>query len=454
MSRYFANVVERRVGPEDNVIIITHEPTWLLEWFWAASSSSNLRQLVRGHLRGRARVHLAGDLHFYMRHSYMSRKQQQQQQGTAGGPTSAQEAAVPVNPVAQSATTAGVAAAAEQKVAAADELLQMRSVSPTERVSSAVTWEQPMDDVVQGLSGFGAQSANGNTSGTTPAGVGQPHRPAGPGAIVEDMAVNGRHSRRVSSSSSSGVESCSTPPGQLAAHAAAAAPVTFTSRSPSPSTAASRRTSNSSSPGHVFNGYSYATHMPGTAADAASAAAASRSSKSRSRSPSEPDGGPSPVDRARQTLPRLVVGSPVSRHSSGDLGYRVSSSSKTGHRASRAAAPTGDAEQASRSAGTWAAQSDNLAAAGGPYGDRHPKPRGDINFLQQQELVHPSLLDPEHLIVNGMGGAFLHPTHVFSYSRFACLEDEAAAATAAIYSSAEDGANARWEDGGIRCSGL
>ena len=29
---------------------------------------------------------------------------------------------------------------------------------------------------------------------------------------------------------------------------------------------------------------------------------------------------------------------------------------------------------------------------------------------------HPH--DPEHLIVNGLGGAFLHPTHVFSPSRF------------------------------------
>jgi hypothetical protein len=58
--RYFANLIEQRLGPNDNVIIITHEPTWLLEWFWASSSSSNLRQLVRGHLRGRARVHLAG----------------------------------------------------------------------------------------------------------------------------------------------------------------------------------------------------------------------------------------------------------------------------------------------------------------------------------------------------------------------------------------------------------
>lgn len=27
-------------------------------------------------------------------------------------------------------------------------------------------------------------------------------------------------------------------------------------------------------------------------------------------------------------------------------------------------------------------------------------------------------LDPEHLIVNGMGGAFLHPTHVFYGARF------------------------------------
>ena len=28
-------------------------------------------------------------------------------------------------------------------------------------------------------------------------------------------------------------------------------------------------------------------------------------------------------------------------------------------------------------------------------------------------------LDPEHLICNGLGGAFLHPTHVFAHARFA-----------------------------------
>ncbi len=40
---------------------MTHEPVWLLEWFWQRTAAANLRQLVRGHLRGRARVHLAGE---------------------------------------------------------------------------------------------------------------------------------------------------------------------------------------------------------------------------------------------------------------------------------------------------------------------------------------------------------------------------------------------------------
>ena len=35
--------------------------------------------------------------------------------------------------------------------------------------------------------------------------------------------------------------------------------------------------------------------------------------------------------------------------------------------------------------------------------------------------LHP--FDPEHLIVNGLGGAFLHPTHVFAPARFASVPD-------------------------------
>ena len=48
------------MGPEDQVILVTHQPRWLMDWFWAKAAAPNLRQLVRGHLRGRARVHLAG----------------------------------------------------------------------------------------------------------------------------------------------------------------------------------------------------------------------------------------------------------------------------------------------------------------------------------------------------------------------------------------------------------
>ena len=48
------------MGPEDQVILVTHQPRWLMDWFWEEAATHNLRQLVRGHLRGRARIHLAG----------------------------------------------------------------------------------------------------------------------------------------------------------------------------------------------------------------------------------------------------------------------------------------------------------------------------------------------------------------------------------------------------------
>lgn len=48
------------MGPDDAVILVTHQPPWLMDWFWEEPACHNLRQLVRGHLKGRARVHLAG----------------------------------------------------------------------------------------------------------------------------------------------------------------------------------------------------------------------------------------------------------------------------------------------------------------------------------------------------------------------------------------------------------
>lgn len=41
----------------------------------------------------------------------------------------------------------------------------------------------------------------------------------------------------------------------------------------------------------------------------------------------------------------------------------------------------------------------------------------------ESEQCLPWGLDPEHLIVNGLGGAFLHPTHMFSGARFSGAMD-------------------------------
>ena len=49
--------------PEDQAILVTHQPMWLAEWFKEKMGCHNLRQLVRCHLRGRARIHLAGVAH-------------------------------------------------------------------------------------------------------------------------------------------------------------------------------------------------------------------------------------------------------------------------------------------------------------------------------------------------------------------------------------------------------
>uniref|UniRef100_A0A7S1T4N1 Calcineurin-like phosphoesterase domain-containing protein n=1 Tax=Tetraselmis chuii TaxID=63592 RepID=A0A7S1T4N1_9CHLO len=74
--RYFAHLAEHRLGERDSVVLITHQPLWLLGWFHQKREGSNLNQLVHGHLRGRVPVHLAGDLHFYMRHSLSAPSQQ------------------------------------------------------------------------------------------------------------------------------------------------------------------------------------------------------------------------------------------------------------------------------------------------------------------------------------------------------------------------------------------
>lgn len=48
---------------------MTHEPNWLLDWYWENSTGKNVSHLIQEHLKGRCRLRLAGDLHHYMRHS-------------------------------------------------------------------------------------------------------------------------------------------------------------------------------------------------------------------------------------------------------------------------------------------------------------------------------------------------------------------------------------------------
>ncbi|KAK6939564.1 Calcineurin-like phosphoesterase domain, ApaH type [Dillenia turbinata] len=69
--KFFSELIKTKVGEDDSVIIMTHEPHWLLDWYWSAASGKNVSHLIRDHLKGRCKLRIAGDLHHYMRHSYV-----------------------------------------------------------------------------------------------------------------------------------------------------------------------------------------------------------------------------------------------------------------------------------------------------------------------------------------------------------------------------------------------
>ncbi|XP_021912266.1 uncharacterized protein LOC110826004 [Carica papaya] len=48
---------------------MTHEPNWILDWYWNDVSGKNIEHLICDYLKGRCKLRLAGDLHHYMRHS-------------------------------------------------------------------------------------------------------------------------------------------------------------------------------------------------------------------------------------------------------------------------------------------------------------------------------------------------------------------------------------------------
>lgn len=67
--KFFSELVKNKVGEHDSVIIMTHEPQWLLDSYWNSVSGENISHLICDYLKGRCKLRLAGDLHHYMRHS-------------------------------------------------------------------------------------------------------------------------------------------------------------------------------------------------------------------------------------------------------------------------------------------------------------------------------------------------------------------------------------------------
>ncbi|VAH30896.1 unnamed protein product [Triticum turgidum subsp. durum] len=68
---YFALQLPKvmQVGENDSVIIVTHEPNWLLDWYWKETTGKNVSHLIQDYLNGRCKLRMAGDLHHFMRHS-------------------------------------------------------------------------------------------------------------------------------------------------------------------------------------------------------------------------------------------------------------------------------------------------------------------------------------------------------------------------------------------------
>ncbi|KAL3735502.1 hypothetical protein ACJRO7_024599 [Eucalyptus globulus] len=68
---FFSELVKNKVADDDSVIIMTHEPNWLLDWHCNEVSGKNVSHLICDYLKGRCKLRIAGDLHYYMRHSYV-----------------------------------------------------------------------------------------------------------------------------------------------------------------------------------------------------------------------------------------------------------------------------------------------------------------------------------------------------------------------------------------------
>ncbi|WVY91769.1 hypothetical protein V8G54_037283 [Vigna mungo] len=69
--KFFSELITEKVREDDSVILITHEPNWITDWYWNDVTGKNISHLICDYLKGRCKLRMAGDLHHYMRHSHV-----------------------------------------------------------------------------------------------------------------------------------------------------------------------------------------------------------------------------------------------------------------------------------------------------------------------------------------------------------------------------------------------
>ncbi|XP_050267239.1 uncharacterized protein LOC126711738 [Quercus robur] len=76
---FFSKLAKEKVGEKNSVIIMTHQPDWLVDWYENGDSKNNgsdyqskgkyVSCLIYDILKERCKIRIAGDIHHYMRHS-------------------------------------------------------------------------------------------------------------------------------------------------------------------------------------------------------------------------------------------------------------------------------------------------------------------------------------------------------------------------------------------------
>ncbi|XP_040998138.1 uncharacterized protein LOC121244175 [Juglans microcarpa x Juglans regia] len=69
--QFFSNLAREKIGKNDAVIVMTHQPDWLVDWYETGTDveRDNLSELICNILKERCKLRIAGDIHHYMRHS-------------------------------------------------------------------------------------------------------------------------------------------------------------------------------------------------------------------------------------------------------------------------------------------------------------------------------------------------------------------------------------------------